>query len=145
VDSGSSDHRLQALACRTTFSSLTTTQSQLAALSPGSGFASGPESYASPKKPRSAEKALPAAAVAASSAVRKDKKHHKRKSDESDTLRIKLDGSFNNTTTYSIRSPMYPQRSEESAHEDDEDDEDDSSADESESSDDAHSPTVSSE
>ena len=29
---------------------------------------------------------------------------------EDDTLKIKLDGSFNNTTTYSIRSPMYHNR-----------------------------------
>ena len=32
--------------------------------------------------------------------------------DEDDSLKIKLDGSFNNTTTYSIRSPMYHNRSE---------------------------------
>ena len=34
-----------------------------------------------------------------------------------DSLKIKLDGSFNNTTTYSIRSPMYHQKSEDSNHE----------------------------
>jgi hypothetical protein len=46
-------------------------------------------------------------------------------------LRIKLDGSFNNTTTYSIRSPMYQaSRSEESTH-DDEDTSEESSDDES--------------
>lgn len=38
---------------------------------------------------------------------------------EGEPLRIKLDGSFNNTTTYSIRSPMsYQARSEESTIED---------------------------
>ena len=36
-----------------------------------------------------------------------------------DSLKIKLDGSFNNTTTYSIRSPMYHQKSEDSNHEED--------------------------
>jgi hypothetical protein len=57
-------------------------------------------------------------------------KHKKHKSssdhggdDEEDDLRIKLDGSFNNTTTYSIRSPIYHARSEESNHDEEGDDE----------------------
>ena len=41
--------------------------------------------------------------------------------DDDDDLRIKLDGSFNHTTTYSIRSPMYHARSEESNHDDGDD------------------------
>ncbi|TRY68610.1 hypothetical protein TCAL_03225 [Tigriopus californicus] len=57
--------------------------------------------------------------------------------EESGNLRIKLDGSFNNTTTYSIRSPMYQTRttSEESNHGDDEigEDSSDESGSESES------------
>ena len=48
---------------------------------------------------------------------RKHKRQHQPQSstnetDEDDTLKIKLDGSFNNTTTYSIRSPMYHHKSE---------------------------------
>ena len=53
---------------------------------------------------------------------------------EDDTLKIKLDGSFNNTTTYSIRSPMYHNRSEESNHEDEDDAYDDTSEDDDDSS-----------
>ena len=43
---------------------------------------------------------------------RKHKRHNQiikshQADSEDDSLKIKLDGSFNNTTTYSIRSPMY--------------------------------------
>ena len=50
-----------------------------------------------------------------------DDKHDQDRGDDDDDLRIKLDGSFNNTTTYSIRSPMYHARSEESNHDDGDD------------------------
>ena len=59
---------------------------------------------------------------------------------EEDDLRIKLDGSFNNTTTYSIRSPIYHARSEESNH--DEEGDDESSEDDDGFSDDEHVTTV---
>ncbi len=58
---------------------------------------------------------------------------------EEDDLRIKLDGSFNNTTTYSIRSPIYHARSEESNHDEEGDDE---SSDDDGFSDDDHVTTV---
>jgi len=78
---------------------------------------------------------------------RKKHKHHHRtqkykakkaKREEEETAneseRIKLDGSFNNTTTYSIRSPMYQaSRSEDSAHEEEDDSTEESSDDESQS------------
>ena len=51
---------------------------------------------------------------------------------EDDSLKIKLDGSFNNTTTYSIRSPMYQHKSEDSNHEESSEDFEDSSSSESE-------------
>ena len=62
---------------------------------------------------------------------------------EEEDLRIKLDGSFNNTTTYSIRSPIYHggARSEESNHDDEEGD-DESSEDDDGFSDDDHVTTV---
>ena len=50
---------------------------------------------------------------------------------EDDSLKIKLDGSFNNTTTYSIRSPMYQHKSD-SNHDDSTDYESTSSDSESE-------------
>lgn len=53
--------------------------------------------------------------------------------DEDDSLKIKLDGSFNNTTTYSIRSPMqYQHKSEDSNHDDDEESEESDEFDEDE-------------
>ena len=69
---------------------------------------------------------------------RKHKRHQQRSSgelndSEDDSLKIKLDGSFNNTTTYSIRSPMYQHKSD-SNHDDSTDYESTSSDSESEKS-----------
>lgn len=90
---------------------------------------------------------------------KKRKKHHhcKRKhkhrnemeedeDDEDHDLKIKLDGSFNNTTTYSIRSPMYHNRSEESNHsemDDDDSSEDSNSSEEEDDDDDEEKPSTS--
>ena len=49
-------------------------------------------------------------------------KHAGHQADSEDDLKIKLDGSFNNTTTYSIRSPMYQHKSEEESSEEFEED-----------------------
>ena len=78
---------------------------------------------------------------------RKHKRQHQPRSstnetDEDDSLKIKLDGSFNNTTTYSIRSPMYHHKSGDSNHDEATEDEYDESSEESESDDEATSATA---
>ena len=72
---------------------------------------------------------------------RKHKRHNQiikshQADSEDDSLKIKLDGSFNNTTTYSIRSPMYQHKSEDSNHDEESSEEfEDSSTSESETED----------
>ena len=89
-------------------------------------------------KPKASSTTSPAAVGLKHKHKKKRKHHHcKRKHKrqknnddaEDDSLKIKLDGSFNNTTTYSIRSPMYHHKSEESDHEDDFDESSESDSD----------------
>lgn len=84
-------------------------------------------------------------------AKHKHKKHGSKaasakSSPEEGSLRIKLDGSFNNTTTYSIRSPMYPAKGSRSAGADSgaraKDENEDDSTDESSSDDDDETPVT---